>query len=237
MTLSYLNVTLYYKTRTMEAVRRCHNDIKRSLIQHTAKSGMRVLDVGCGFGGDLKKWTSCGVKLSMCDPSYDAISEAKKRASDMNMTVRFYNGDISVCPRQTFDIICFNFSLQYIFSDQKYFFKNIYEIKKRLKKGGKLIGCIPNSDFILLHETFQDDIGNYFIRNGDTGYGQFGEKNHVYLADTPYYNDGPKSEPIAYKDLLVTHLEKMGIQLQSWTPFQTEYKISKMYSQFIFVNI
>ena len=221
----------------MEAVRHCHNDIKRSLIQHVSKPGMRVLDVGCGFGGDLKKWSNCGVKLFMCDPNAEAIGEARKRTNEMELNVRFYDGDITVCPRQTFDIICFNFSLQYIFSSEKYFFKILHEIKKRMRKGGKLIGCIPNSDFILLHDTFQDSIGNYYVRGDDTGHGKFGEKLHVFLTDTPYYKAGPQSEPIAYKDILVTHLEKMGIQLQSWTPFQTKYDISKLYSQFIFVNI
>lgn len=221
----------------MEAVRRTHNDIKRSLIQHVSKPGIRVLDVGSGFGGDLKKWSNCGVKLSMCDPNADALCEARKRANDMNLNVRFYDGDISACPRQTFDVICFNFSIQYIFSSERYFFSTLKEIKKRLKTGGKLIGCLPNSDFIMLNESFQDNLGNYFVRKCDTGYGQFGEKIHVYLTDTPYYTDGPIAEPIAYKDLLVTHLERMGIQLQSWIPFQTEHEISKLYSQFIFVNI
>lgn len=221
----------------MEAVRRTHNDIKRSLIQHVSKQDLRVLDVGGGFGGDLKKWTNCGVKLFMCDPSPEALREARKRANEMKLSVRFYDGDISACPKQTFDIICFNFSIQYIFSNEKYFFNTLKEIKRKLKKGGKLIGCVPNSDFIMLNQSFQDNLGNYFVRSDDTGYGQFGEKVHVYLTDTPYYSDGPIAEPIAYKDLLITHLEKMGIQLQSWTPFQTEHEISKMYSQFIFVHI
>jgi len=221
----------------MEAVRRTHNDIKRSLIQHLSKQGLRVLDVGCGFGGDLKKWSDCGVNLFMCEPNSEALREARKRANEMNLSVRFYDGDISACPKQTFDIICFNFSIQYIFTSGKYFFDTLREIKRRLKKGGKLIGCVPNSDFIMLNQTFQDCLGNYFTRSDDTGYGQFGEKVHVYLTDTPYYNNGPIAEPIAYKDLLVTHLEKMGIQLQSWTPFRTEHEISNMYSQFIFVHI
>ncbi len=80
----------------------------------------------------------------------------------------------------------------------------------------------------------QDRLGNYMTRceqsrfatceltdhfarrSPSTGHGEFGEKLFVFLADTPYYKEGPKPEPIAYKDLLVTHLEQMGVYLDEW---------------------
>ena len=60
-----------------------------------------------------------------------------------------------------------------------------------------------------------DDAGNFFKlkQHGDGG---FGEKLFVNLVDTPFYADGPRSEPVAYKDLLVTHLEELGFRLQFW---------------------
>jgi hypothetical protein len=82
---------------------------------------------------------------------------------------------------------------------------------------------------------FSDPLGNYMLRKDDTGYGNFGEKLFVNLADTPFYADGPKTEPIAYKDLLITELWEQGIELQEWKPL-TGNPLSKMYSQFIFVR-
>jgi hypothetical protein len=67
-----------------------------------------------------------------------------------------------------------------------------------------------------------------------TSNGQFGEKLFVNLEDTPYYQDGAKSEPIAHKDLLVTRLEKIGFRLESWEPLSGN-PISELYSKFIFV--
>ena len=224
----------------MEDVRKFHNSVKRNLIQRTVKPGQRALDVGCGFGGDLAKWRSCGANVTMCDPILASVTEAKSRATAMGMIpgVRIYTGDISACPKQTYDVICYNFSLQYIFEPPGLFFKTIQEIKRRLKKNGRLIGCIPDSDQIIMMDEFRDSHGNCFSRNGvETGYGRFGEQLFVYLSDTPYYNDGPRTEPIAYKDLLVTHLENIGIRLESWTPFNSEFEISKFYSEFIFVNV
>ena len=44
----------------MEVIRKNHNDAKRNLIQSVSKEGEHILDVGCGFGGDLQKWHKCG---------------------------------------------------------------------------------------------------------------------------------------------------------------------------------
>jgi hypothetical protein len=115
------------------------------------------------------------------------------------------------------------------------FFSSIRAIRDRLKTGGKLIGCIPDSESILMSTPFNDEFGNTIIRGTSTGYGNFGEKVFVNLSDTPFYKDGPKPEPIAYKDLLITHLSEIGIQKVSWKPLDT-YAISKLYSSFIFIR-
>jgi ubiquinone/menaquinone biosynthesis C-methylase UbiE len=225
----------------MEAIRKAHNLAKRTLIQQTTKSGFRVLDVGCGFGGDLQKWSHIGnIKVDMCDPSDEAIKEAKTRAAGLGMKhVRFYVGDISICPKFKYDIICYNFSMHYIFEKPKLFFQTLNEIRLRLKKGGKLIGCIPDSEKILMTTPFHDNLGNYVMRNKEqTGYGNFGEQIFVYLTDTPYYESGAIPEPIAYKDILITELEKIGIIMNKWEDLipGTDFELTKIYSQFIFVH-
>ena len=103
-----------------------------------------------------------------------------------------------------------------------------------MDKGSVLVGCIPDSMSILMATPFKDHMDNFMSRGDTTGYGNFGEKVFVRLADTPFYKDGPKSEPIAYKDLLVTHLEELGIRLVVWESLE-KYDISKLYSRFIFV--
>jgi hypothetical protein len=102
-----------------------------------------------------------------------------------------------------------------------------------MKPDGKLIGIIPDSEKIIFKTPFMDADGNFF-KLKDHGNGGFGEKLFVNLTDTPFYADGPKSEPVAYKDLLITHLEEMGFRLLSWEPLQGN-PISELYSKFIFV--
>ncbi len=110
---------------------------------------------------------------------------------------------------------------------------SIKEIKKRMKPGGHLIGIIPDSEKILFKTPLVDAMGNFF-KMKDHGNGDFGEKLWVNLAETPYYADGPKSEPVAYKDQLVTHLEDLGFRLHTWEGLRGN-PISELYSKFIFV--
>ena len=220
----------------MERIRKNHNNIKRKLITNYVSENAVVLDMGCGRGGDLHKWKSAGAKVTMMDPNAEALRDAKDRQKNIGTKYFFRQGDITNAPKKLYDIICFNFSLQYIFCDYKYFIKCMNDIKIRLRKGGKLIGCIPDSEFILMNKKFSDEHGNFFERNA---FGQVGDKVNVLLADTPYYSGNMIPEPIAYKDLLITWLENNGFNMIEWSPIMDErtYTISDMYSKFCFVKV
>ena len=169
----------------------------------------------------------------MCDPDEKSLEEAKSRAKNLKIRVNFYNGDIFNCPNRRYNVVCFNFSLHYIFASEKLFKESIREIKKRMKPGGKLIGIIPDSEKIIMKTPLQDDMGNFF-KLKEHGNGGFGEKLFVHLIDTPYYSDGPKSEPVAYRDHRIHELESNGFTLTLWENLSGSH-ISELYSKFMFV--
>ena len=222
----------------MEKIRRHHNLLKRQLIQDVVGQSSTVLDVGCGFGGDLQKWQSLNTKLTACDPDPSAIEEAIRRVKNLKYPVRLMVGDITTCPMEQFDVVCFNFSIHYIFQSEYLFKVSVENIVKRIRPGGKLIGCVPDSDMIIMNTPFSDSLGNFFTRNESTGHGRFGEKLFVRLVDTPFYRNGARPEPIGYKDQLITALESRGVHLVAWQPLDKKgtYDITKMYSKFIFVR-
>lgn len=221
----------------MEEIRKLHNTAKRELIQKTCKVGSRVLDVGAGRGGDLSKWKSRSPShLVMCDPHGPSLDEARERSMNLRVHAKFYRGDIRQTPCTYFDIICYNFSMQYIYKHKMLFYRTIDEIVRRSQSGTQLIGCIPDSEKILDATPYNDELGNYITRDEEhTGMGNFGESIDVYLADTLYYSMGSIKEPLAYKDILITTLENRGFTLIQWDPLPVSNTISSLYSSFIFV--
>ncbi len=229
-----------------DEIRVTHNLLKREVISST-HDGDKCLDVGCGTGGDFKKWAHTKLsKLDMCDPIKESLDEAKVRINTINTSPklpgvridirpRFYHGCILSCPKELYDIICYNYSLHYIFESREKFYSSIKGIRERLKPGGRLVGIIPDSESIIMDTPM--NVGKNFISRGEnTGKGQFGEKIFVFLDDTPFYKDGARAEPIAYKDLLITELAKSGINLISWKQCQGN-SITRLYSKFIFEKI
>ena len=189
----------------MEEIRRLHNDEKRALIELVTQKGDSILDVGCGFGGDLQKWKKVGANINMCEPNENALNEAKSRAKNMKIRVNFYHGDIHSCPNRKYDIVCYNFALHYIFEDRDMFINSLQAVKRRLKPGGRFIGIIPDSEKLIFKTPMTDDMGNFF-----------------------------KSEPLAHKDLLITQLENTGFSMEKWEGLSGN-PITELYSKFIFV--
>ena len=219
----------------MEDIRKANNLTKRSLIAEAVggRRGLQVLDVGCGCGGDLHKWRAVGARVDMCDPSSDSLDEAQRRANDMKYKVRFIHGDVRDCPKKLYDLVCFNFSIQYIFADHLTFIQSIKAIRQRLKPGGVLVGCVPDAQSILDHLPFRDSMGNWMEAVNQVGFGGFGETVNVFLTDTPYYNHGPHPESLCYRDMLTAHLESKGVLLEKWDGFEGE-PLQRLYSKFLY---
>lgn len=197
--------------------------IKRDLIDSLDDAKI-ILDAGCGCGGDLPKWKQ-GMVVYACDPNVESIKEAQKRRSKAK--VHFFNGDISKTPIHLYDAVCYNFSIQYIFSSAHLFFSTMENLSKRSTVGTKLIGVVPDSEELILqgYTNSHDKI--------------FGNMVEFYIEGAPYYKNGPVSEPICYKEFLVTHLEHIGFRLDTWDPFVSFVTgtISDVYSKFIFTRI
>lgn len=191
----------------MAQLRERNNQIKRELLNTYVPRGSKVLDVGCGQGGDLHKWRHLQVKLTGIDPNSWAIEEAQRRSKGYGT---FMVGDIRNAPLEQYDVICYNFSLQYqsleLFS----------EILKRLKKGGIFLGVV--TDPTVLECAIHDGIQVVPVDDSHI---------QVYIPDTPYYANGPIIEPIIDKHELFRKARDAGLQLIIWETFS-------MYAKFVF---
>ena len=152
------------------------------------REGLKVLDLGCGKGGDLQKWLKAPQKVDLyigVDPAEISIQHARERYRDMrnnrnNRGPRVFHaeffardgfgewlGDVSIIrdvgidgdvgpggghsgrwAKGGFDVVSMMFCLHYAFESEEKARGMLRNVAGALKKGGKLIGAIPNSDVI-----------------------------------------------------------------------------------------
>lgn len=213
----------------MDALRKLHNSKKRQLIVENVPRDSYVLDCGCGRGGDLQKWKAVNAYIVGYDPCREYIEEARERVRLMRMSqsVRFHIGDIhAVTPGALFDVICYNFSIQYIVDSLT---SSVEKIAHHIRSGGKLIGITPDSDRV---NTFvsPDALGNTVEHVDDTHI-------KVFLTDGPFYADGPKIEPVVNRAMLEEALRPY-FTLISWKPMLDSPNglVSDIYSSFVFLR-
>jgi ubiquinone/menaquinone biosynthesis C-methylase UbiE len=218
----------------MNELRKLHNNCKRDLIKQWVPPGSHVLDCGCGRGGDLQKWKLVNARVDAIDPDEESITEARRRAKDMNLNIYFLGiGDIRNVSGQ-WDVVCYNFSLHYIFENEKILNESIEAIVRAVKPGGLLIGIAPEKIRI---ETmcepsgiFKDSLGN-IIEN-------FPHHASIKLMDGPFYDGESKNEPLMDGELLILKLKNSKFQIISWEPMimKPNGLISDMYTKFVFRN-
>lgn len=169
----------------IKGLRSFNNWVKSSLIQKFIgdERNLRILDIGCGKGGDLGKWEkSRKVELYVgCDPADVSIKQAKDRYAEMKKRNRrtfhaeFYAkdcfgeflGDIPIIkdvgidpgvgPGNAmsqrwggggWDMVTMMFCMHYAFESEAKAKGMLRNVAGSLKKGGRFIGTIPNSDIL-----------------------------------------------------------------------------------------
>lgn len=205
-------------------LRKLHNRVKRQFIEEYVVENSLVLDCGCGAGGDLFKWPQ-GTRVFACDPDIRALQEAQKRTQ----TPSFFHGDITSTPEQPYDIICYNFSIQYIFASERLFRRTLDALKRRCRVGTRLIGVVPDSEELMT-------CARPFFQKSSSFTGDFGDMISFFIKGTRYYKNGPVAEPVCYREILITELDKIGFKLVTWEPFISFHTgtVSDVYSKFVF---
>ncbi|CUS21302.1 LAQU0S02e10616g1_1 [Lachancea quebecensis] len=144
-------------------LRNFNNAIKYMLIDKFTFPGNVVLEMGCGKGGDLRKYGAAGISQFIgIDISNASIVEAQKRFSSMgnlDYQVILITGDcfgeslgVAVEPfpecRFPCDVVSAQFCLHYAFESEEKARRTLLNVTKSLRIGGYFMGTIPDSEFI-----------------------------------------------------------------------------------------
>ena len=229
-------ITSSRKEFAMDALRKLHNNCKRKLIEKYVNPGDKVLDCGCGRGGDLHKWKASGATMFMIDPDEESVREAEERAYKIGISVWFLgNGTIiQAAFAGPFDVVCYNFSIHYILDDYE---ASIKAIACAVRPGGLLIGITPEKERL---EALVDQFGHFKDKLGNEfGVLYGGRRALVRLADGPFYADGGREEPMLDASTLIKDLRGAGFDLVTWEPMieKPNGLISDIYSTFVFKKV
>ncbi|KAG7452705.1 mRNA capping enzyme, large subunit [Guyanagaster necrorhizus] len=129
---------------------------------HNQQAG-KVLDMGCGKGGDLSKWAKAKVRDYIgADIASISIEQARQRWESQRgarFNATFAALDCYTQPlsqafsldllRQPFDVVSMQFCMHYAFETEQKARCMLDNVSRWLRRGGVFIGTIPNAEQLL----------------------------------------------------------------------------------------
>ncbi|KAK9888580.1 hypothetical protein WA026_000819 [Henosepilachna vigintioctopunctata] len=198
-------------------LRNFHNWIKSMLInEYLSKiklkkkynAPLRVLDIGCGKGGDLLKWKKANITHLICsDIAAVSLEQCKNRYSDMKersardrnggnlYTIEYISADCSRVrlrekysdPSVKLDIVSCQFAFHYSFESLPQAECMLRNVGECLQAGGYFIGTIPDANDLVARakrensNTYGNDVYKVLLDFDVNKPPLFGAKYNFYL--------------------------------------------------------
>lgn len=128
---------------TLESVESGRRDVIFGLIvKNTRNKNASVLDVGCGYGGILKRLEDSGfANIYGCDKELYGLLERRLK----NSKIHFRKAELPEIPfKKQFDIILFNEVIEHLIPGEFVVLKSLKNMHALLAKGGVLMLTTPD---------------------------------------------------------------------------------------------
>ena len=143
--------TICHKNMNNRGFLNTHNFIKACSIGiANPRENPKVLDLGCGQGGDIKKLMKLNPSVLFApDISKNALAQYSKRVRNISCNIHIFSHDIRTSFHEDsrfftkFDMINCQFALHHAFENEKSATMCIQSISKLLEIGGVIVISIP----------------------------------------------------------------------------------------------
>lgn len=227
----------------MRLLRSFHNKVKRILFDTGARAvGGRpaILDVGCGVGGDISKYRTCGARYVLgVDVDPEAIAEARRRLMRTRtpVDIRFVHlnsvYDLELSAPKSFDVVSCQFCMHYLWVDPDAF---LGFVRRCLRDSGVFIATIMNGDVLRSRGSIASPYCTALL-------GPDEDTVEMHMEGTRYFDGNPKREKVMYPEDVIGKFLDAGFSLLSWNGFK-EYqdrdypeelsKVSELYCSVMF---
>lgn len=186
-------------------LRDTNNYVKRALIAEFGRRGQSVLDLCCGKGGDVRKWTHLGPQLVVfADIAAESVAECERRYAEARrgpdpprFDARFVVADcfgpdlLERLPRGLqYDVVSCQFALHYCFASAQRANCAMKTVARVLRPGGHFVCTVPDADVLcrrlLAAPPPARTFGNGIYRvtfDSRTEFPAFGARYHFFLAE------------------------------------------------------
>jgi mRNA (guanine-N7-)-methyltransferase len=141
-------------------MRSFNNWVKSVLINLHTRPGARVLDLCCGKGGDLNKWSKAQIsEYVACDTAPVSVHQAAERYNSMDSVTfrpQLLVGDCfdvrlsDYLPDESiFDVVSCQFAMHYAFENEARVRRMLLNVTERLRPGGFFIGTTPDANVLV----------------------------------------------------------------------------------------
>lgn len=144
-------------------VRETNNFVKRALVEEFGQRGQNVLDLCCGKGGDLHKWTHVGPRcVVFADIAADSVAECERRYTEARggrdpprfeasfVVADCFGRDLleRLPPGLQYDVVSCQFALHYCFMTKERANCAMKTIARVLRPGGYLVCTVPDAEVL-----------------------------------------------------------------------------------------
>jgi ubiquinone/menaquinone biosynthesis C-methylase UbiE len=212
-----------------------HGRVKEALIARHA-SGLRLLDVGCGVGGDVWRWRRAGVRSVVgIEPDLASVVEASRRISTAGGGDRFFvmhspdtPEKLSTFARGAFECASAMFSMHLMEGGDR--LKVLNELVRVVGSGGAVFVCVPDGDALVSASSEVVSV------HGGRAW---------WNLDAPYFKRtcAPESEPVLSVQTLMEEMTEVGLHGVHAVPFSSmagfeslsecDKRVSELYSAVI----